>query len=138
MDSREFLEVLKNKPHSEDDNLIWYCYMFASISTDLVLRKRLDLYTQCQWSLQGLSERIVMEIFYRYDIDLEDDDSLDFEDLLKKALVIVRRGKFLADLLQDRETNLAYKYAEPQEKIPATSDDVEPLIYPAQNLTPPT
>ena len=40
-----------------------------------------------------------MEIFYCYDIDLEDDDSLDFKDLLKRALVIVRRGKFLADLL---------------------------------------
>lgn len=138
MNSREFLEALKKKPRSEDDNLMRYCYMFASISRDLVLRKRLDLYTQCQWFLQGLPERIVMEIFYRYDIDLEDDDSLDFEDLLKKALVIVRRGKFLADLLQDRETDLAYKYAEPQEKIPATPNDVEPLIYPAQNLTPPT
>lgn len=79
---------------------------------------------------------MLTEIFYRYDIDLEDDDSLDFEDLLKKALVIVRRGKFLADLLQDRETELAYKYAEPQEKISATPNDVEPLIYPAQNLAP--
>ncbi len=79
-----------------------------------------------------------MEIFYQHDIDLEDDDSLDFEDLLKKALVIVRRRKFLADLLQDRETDLAYKHAESQEKVPATSNNFEPFIYPAQDLTPPT
>lgn len=62
-----------------------------------------------------------MEIFQQRDINLEDDDSLDFEDLLKKALVIivrliVRRRKFLADLLQDRETDLVYKNAEPQKK----------------------
>lgn len=40
-----------------------------------------------------------MEIFYQYDIDLEADDSLDFGDLLEKALVLVKRRKFLADLL---------------------------------------
>ena len=97
MNSREFLEALKKKSRSEDDDLMQYCYMFASISRDLVLRKRLGLYTQCQWFLQGLPERIVMEIFYRYDIDLEDDDSLDFGDLLEKALALVKRSKCLAD-----------------------------------------
>lgn len=54
-----------------------------------------------------------MGIFYCYDIDLKDDDSFDFEDLLKKTLVIVRYGKFVADLLQDKETDLVYTYAEP-------------------------
>ncbi len=63
MYSREFLEALKKKACSEDDNLMHYCRLFASISRDLVSRKRLDLYTQCQWFLQGLPERIVMEIF---------------------------------------------------------------------------
>ncbi len=42
-----------------------------------------------------------MEIFYRYDIDLEDDDSLDFDDVLEKALVLVKRSKYLADFIQD-------------------------------------
>ncbi len=109
MNSREFLEALKRKSCCEDDNLMQYCYMFTSISRDLVLRKRLDLYTQCQWFLQGLPERILMEIFYQYDIDLEDDDSLDFEDVLEKALVLVKRRKFLADLIQDKMTDLVNK-----------------------------
>ena len=105
MYSREFLEALKKKARSEEDNLMHYCQLFASISRDLVLRKRLDRYTQCQWFLQGLPERTLMEIFYQYDdIDLEDDNDLDFEDLLKKALVIVRRRKSLANLPQDRKT----------------------------------
>ena len=138
MNSRKFLEVLKKQVHSEDNDLIHYCQLFASISRDLVLRRRLDLYTQCQWFLQGLPERVVMEIFHRHDIDLEDDNSLDFEDLLKKTLVIVKRKKFLADFIQDKETDLVNKYAEPQEKVPTTPNNVELFTYPAQDLTSPT
>ena len=133
MNSREFLEALKKKPRSEDDDLIQYCYMFASISKDLVSRKRLDLYTQCQWFLQGLPGGIVMEIFYRYNIDLEDDDDLDFGDLLEKVLVLVKRRKFLADFIQDKETDLVHKYTEPQ-KVPTTLNIVES----SSNPNPPT
>lgn len=99
MYSRKFLEVLKKKASSKDDNLMRYCRLFASISRDLVLRKKLDLYTQCQWFLPELPTRIVMKIFYWHDINLEDNDSFDFEDLLNKAVVLVGRRKFLADLL---------------------------------------
>ena len=133
MNSREFLEALKKKPCSEDDDLIQYCYMFASISKDLVSRKRLDLYTQCQWFLQGLPGGIVIEIFYRYKIDLEDDDDLDFGDLLEKVLVLVKRRKFLADFIQDKETDLVHKYTEPQ-KVPTTPNIVES----SSNPNPPT
>ena len=134
MNFREFLELFKKKFRSEDDNLMQYCYMFASISRDLVSRQMLDRYTQCQWFLQGLPERIVMEIFHQYDIDLEDDDSLDFGNLLEKALVLVKRRKFLADLLQDKETDLIYKHAESQKKIPATPKLVEPFADLAQDF----
>ena len=78
-----------------------------------------------------------MEIFYRYDIDLEDDDGLDFGDLLEKTLVLVKRRKFLADFVQDKETDRVNKYAEPQEKVPTTPNNIEPFTYPAQDLTPP-
>ena len=139
--SRGFLEALKKKSRSEDDDLLHYCQFFASISRDLVLRKRLDLYTQCQWFLQGLPERVVMEIFYRYDIDLEDDDDLDFEDLLEKALVLVKRKKFLADFIRDEETDLANKYTEPQKAPTPTTyvpDIVESVPYMPQGLNPTT
>ncbi|MCJ1344896.1 hypothetical protein MMC31_003101 [Peltigera leucophlebia] len=138
MNSREFLEALKKKSRSENDDLLHYCQLFASVSRDLVLRRRLDRYTQCQWFLQGLPERVVMEIFYRYDIDLEDDDDLDFEDLLEKALLLVKRRKFLADFIRDGDTDLVNKYTEPQEKVPTTPNVDEPFTYPAPGLTPPT
>ena len=134
MNSREFLEALKKKSRSEDDDLMQYCHMFASISRNLVLRRRLDLYTQCQWFLQGLPERVAMEIFYRYDIDLEDDDGLDFGDLLEKALVLVRRRKYLADFIREKETDLVNKYTDSQEKVPTGPNIVEPFTNP----TPPT
>ena len=136
INSREFLEALKKKARFEDDDLMHYCQLFTSISRELVLRTRLDLYPQYRWFLQGLPERVVMEIFHRHDIDLEDNDNLDFEDLLEKALVIVKRRKFLADFIQDKETDLVNKYAEPQEKVPTTPNNVEPFTYPAQDLTP--
>lgn len=130
MNSREFMEALKKKPRSEDDDLMHYCQFFASISRDLVLRQRLDRYIQCQWFLQGHSERIVMEIFYWYDIDLEDDNRLDFEDLLEKALVLVKRRKYPADFIRDKKTGLVNKYVDSLEKVPATLNIVKPLLNP--------
>lgn len=69
----------------------------------------------------------MMEIFYQYNINLKDNDSLNFEYLSEKALVLVKRRKFQADLLQNKETHLIYKLAEPKKKILATSTLVEPF-----------
>ena len=138
MYSREFLEALKKKPRSKDDDLMQYCYIFASISRQLISRHRLDRYMQCQWFLQGLPERIVMEIFYRYDIDLEDDDSLNFDDVLEKALILVKRSKCLEDFIRDRENDLIDKHTGLEEKRPNAPNTVESFTYPAQDLTPPT
>ncbi len=49
MNSREFLEALKKKARSEDDDLMYYYQLIASISRDLVIRRKLDQYSQCQW-----------------------------------------------------------------------------------------
>ena len=40
--------------------------------------------------LQKLLERIRMEIFYQHDIGLEDNSSLNIEELLKNALIIIK------------------------------------------------
>ncbi len=77
-----------------------------------------------------------MEIFYRYDIDLNEDDDLDFGDLLEKVLVLVKRRKYLLELIQDKETE-ADKY-NPQEKVFTAPDIVEPFLYPVQDFVLPT
>lgn len=78
---------------------MYYCQLFGSISKGLVLRRRLDPFTQCQWFLQGLPKTTLTEMFYRHDIDLEDDDGIDFDDLLKKVLVLIDCRKRLADFI---------------------------------------
>lgn len=40
----------------------------------------------------------MIEIYYFYDINLEDDNTFDFKDLSKKALVLVKYKKFLTNL----------------------------------------
>lgn len=62
-----------------------------------------------QWFLQELPEEVVMEIFYQYDIDQEDDDGLGFRDLVEKSLVLVNHKTYLVDFTRDRETELAKK-----------------------------
>ena len=68
-----------------------------------------------------------MEIFYRYDIDLEDDGSLDFEDVLEKALVLVKRSKCQVDFIRDRENDLIDKHTGLEEKCPNASNTFEPF-----------
>ncbi len=63
---------------------------------------------------------------------MEDNDSLDFDDVLEKARVLVKRSKCLADFIQDRENDLIDKYTGLEEKRPNA------LIYPAQDLILPT
>ncbi len=58
-----------------------------------------------------------MEIFYQYDIDLEDNDGLDLVDLLKKALILVKHKNYRVDFIRDKETDLVNKYTKPQEKV---------------------
>lgn len=107
--------------------------MFASIFRDLILRKKLDPYTQYQLFLQELPEKVVIEIFCWHNIDLENDNSFDFEDLLEKTLVIVRCKKIMVDFIQDKETDLVSNYPDSHEKVSITSNIVEPFT----NLNPP-
>lgn len=51
-----------------------------------------------------LAERVLTEIFYRCDTDLEDDEGIDFEDLLEEALVLIRCRKRLADFIEEKES----------------------------------
>ncbi len=71
-----------------------------------------------------------MEIFYRYDIDLEDNNSLDFNDILEKALVLVKHSKCLADFIRDKENDLIDKHTGLEKKRPNTPNTVESFTYP--------
>lgn len=69
------------------------------------MRRRLNLNTQCQWSLQR-PRKSGDEIFYRHDIDLEDDNGLDFGDLIEKVPIVAKRRKCLADFIGGKKPDL--------------------------------
>lgn len=131
MYSQEFLKALKKKAYFEDNNLMYYCWLFISISKNLVLKQRLDWYTQCQWFLQELPEKIMIEIFYWYNINLENNGNLDFDNLLEKSLILVKCRKYLADFIQNKEIDLVNKYKS-SEKVFIVSKIVKTFINPTR------
>lgn len=70
----------------------------------------------------------MIKIFHQYDIDLDDDNKLNFGDLLKNMLVFVKHLKFLADFIQNKETNQVNKYTDPQ-KVLITLNNIELFTY---------
>ena len=50
----------------------------------------------------------ITEIFYRHDIDLEDDDGVDFDDLLEKALVFIGCRKRLAYFIEEKKSTWTF------------------------------
>ena len=79
-----------------------------------------------------------MEIFYWYDIDLENDNSLDFDDVLEKALVLVKCSKYHEDFIRDKKNDRINKHTDFEEKRPNAPNTIEYFTYLAQDLTPPT
>ena len=94
-----------------------------------------------------------MEIFYRYNIDLEDDnDGIDFEDLLEEALVLIMCRKRLAGFIKEEESDwkfsshpkdqptaqVTHRPMPPVVLLPTTttSDTVKPFTYKPRELTP--
>ena len=110
------------------------------------------MYTQCQWFLQGLPGTFLAEIFYRHDTNLEDDDGINFKDLLKKALILIKCRKRLADFIEEEESD--WKFTNHRKNQPtaqvnhhsippiifppisSSPDIVEPITYITQGLTP--
>lgn len=51
-----------------------------------------------------------MKIVYWYNINLKNNNNLNFEDLFIRILVIIRYKKFLVALIQSKEIDLVNKY----------------------------
>ena len=114
VNSRAFLEALKNKPRMEEDDIPLYCRRFVAICKQLPGGQRLDNFTQCSWFVQGLPEKLCSELFMRYDIDLEGDEPLMLDTLVQYTITLATSSQRLRDLVRgDKE----------QDKISALVDD---------------
>ena len=131
MNSRRFLETYKDKSRSDTADVLQYCRQYSAISESLVSKGKLDSFTQSRWFIQGLASTVQSELFYRYELDPDEDEDMDFKDLLKKALALVGSKKRMIDLIRtdkknDRITDLVDKY-EKKSKITSTLNTTAPL-----------
>lgn len=76
-------------------------------------------------------------MFYRHDIDIEDDDSIDFEDLLKKALVLIRCRKRISDFIKEEESDWKLtNHRKDQPTAQMNHDSVPPIVLPPTSTSP--
>ena len=99
MNSICFLEIYKTKSRFDTADVLQYCRQFSAISRYLISKRKLDSFTQFRWFLQGLPSHLQTEMFYRYELDPEDDLNMDFDDLLKKAMRFLGAKKKLASIV---------------------------------------
>lgn len=114
--SRTYLEAFKDKPRTENSEVLQFCRQFSEISMDLVGKGKLDTYTQVRWFFQGLPSPIQSELFNRYSLDLDGEKALDFEDILKKAYAFIESRRQMVelaptDIKNDRMSDLVDKSA---------------------------
>ena len=100
MNLRRFLEIYKTNSCSNTADVLQYCCQFSPISRNLVSKEKLDLFTQSRWFLQGLPSHLQTEMFYRYELDPDNELNMDFNDLLKKAMRLLGAKKKLASIVQ--------------------------------------
>lgn len=69
---------------------------------------------------------MLTEIFYYYNIDFE--DNINFNDLLKKILVFIRHEKWLADFIQENESNWMFTSHPKDQSIMKINHHLRPSI----------
>ncbi len=93
-----FLEIFKDKSSSKHADVPQYYRQYPAISDNLVLKEKLHIYTRSKWFLQVLPFTLRTAVFYRHDLDLKKDNGINFEDLLKKALILIEAKKQMVRL----------------------------------------
>ena len=100
MNSKRFLEIYKSKSRSDTADVLQYGRQFFTIFQNLVTKGKLNSFIQSRWFLQSLPTHIQTEMFYRYELDPDDDFNMDFDDLLKRDMGLLGAKKKLANLVQ--------------------------------------
>lgn len=62
-------------------------------------KRKFDSFTQSRWFLQGLPSHFQTEMFYRYELDPDNNSNMEFDDLLKKAMGLLGAKKKLTSLV---------------------------------------
>lgn len=100
MHTKAFLETLKDKPRSNDEDVGPFCRQYAAISRVLMKKGKLDTYTQKQWFVQGLPTPIQNELCYCVELSKKKEMLMSFNDMLEDVLFMVKARRNMSNMLR--------------------------------------
>ena len=93
-----YLEALKNKPKTENTEVLQFCHNYSEISKKPPEKGKLDKYIQFKWFFQGLLSFIQSKLINQYDIDFDIDALFDIAQILKKTYRLIEIQKKITEL----------------------------------------
>ena len=94
---RFFLKKFKNKV-KKDNQMRIYSRQFKSISIKLIKWEQLNIYTQCSWYLQELSNFYRIKLIRKHNFNLSDSNIMIFELVYKTVIVMIDINDALREL----------------------------------------
>ena len=88
INSRLFLKKFKNKVRKNNQMRI-YSRQFRNISIKLIKWEQLNIYTQCSWYLQRLSNSYRIKLIRKHNFNLSDSDIMIFKLVYKTVIVMI-------------------------------------------------
>ncbi|MGI4816393.1 MAG: hypothetical protein ACRYE7_00135, partial [Janthinobacterium lividum] len=89
INSLPFLETFKNKPRDEKSDVRQYIWQFTTISGTLVRNGEIPEFTQTQWFLEGLPERIRGKVVKRCKVNRNEPKTMSFPRVKEVALEVI-------------------------------------------------
>ena len=97
INSRLFLKKFKNKVR-KDNQMRTYSRQFKNISIKLIKWKQLNIYTQCFWYLQELSNSYRIKLIRKHNFNSSDSNIMIFKFVYKIVIVMIDINKVLQKL----------------------------------------
>ena len=97
INSRLFLKKFKNKVRKNNQTRI-YSRQFKNISIKLIKWRQLNIYPQCFWYLQRLSNSYRIKLIRKHNFNFSDSNIIIFEFIYKTIIVIININDALQEL----------------------------------------
>jgi hypothetical protein len=107
--SRRFLKMYKDKTRIDTEDIRQFCRRYLVSSNNLIKKDKLDKTTRITWFIQGLPDKMQTKLFLHHQIDLKDLEAMNFDNLMKKTLIIAKANRRLKEIrnLNKKEDKLS-------------------------------
>ncbi len=102
MNSRSFLEALKAKPRTTEDDVRQFIRQYTAVSAALVKKGQLEGYTRGVWFLNGLPADVRGKVIRKNKVNIDSPATIDFEKLAKTATEIYTSNKTVREFSDSR------------------------------------